>query len=80
MADQTSKGARPGETCADCIHYEAAATDPSSGRCRRNPPAIVNDTLEANTPEARFVSMWPIVTKNDWCGEFVPVEAPANSP
>jgi hypothetical protein len=71
----TGKETRPENTCGGCFHFEPAADD-SSGRCRRYPPMVVNDSLEADTPEARFVSLWPMVTKNDWCGEFTPATGP----
>jgi len=70
MAEATTKPA-PEQICGNCAHYNAASVqDLSRGRCRRYPPTVVNDSLEADTPEARFVSRWCEVEEIDWCGEY----------
>lgn len=52
------------KSCAKCWY----ATESQYTRdyvCRVNPPAVVLG--EFHTPR----TIWPVVTKDDWCGRFV---------
>lgn len=45
------------ETCATCRFCHLSVTPP---KCRKRPPVLLPNG----------VSMWPAVTKADWCGDW----------
>ena len=45
--------------CENCAFYKGAE-DVRFGHCHRNPPQIAD----------RAVTIWPQVSRHDWCGEF----------
>jgi len=47
--------------CADCVYYKHKANDLAFGDCRRHAPRP-----DQSTPD----TFWPIVSRDDWCGEF----------
>ena len=52
-----------GFKCEDCKYFEQC--NKFLGWCRRNPPTIL-------LTEDRFGDgVWPNVSQEDWCGEFV---------
>lgn len=52
------------ESCLTCRYCRTSSTPP---RCRRRPPTVL--------PTGS--SMWPAVTKTDWCGDWTVKEAEA---
>ncbi len=45
----------PREVCAKCRHWS------NVGECRRDPPRLVEDAIYGK---------WPLVSPDDYCGEF----------
>ena len=65
----------PDQVCRACRYYAPEADAAIVGRCRRYPPAIVavgEWEHEYNTFKLAADQEWPIVSDDDWCGEFVP--------
>ena len=54
------------KACANCAHYQAAAS--AAGECRRHAPQTVAFEVD---DEVTFVTRFPSVKAEDWCGEFV---------
>lgn len=53
--------------CKACSFYEdhivnAGAAAEDAGLCRFNPPV--------SQPDANARGLWPVVSANDWCGQF----------
>ncbi|MBB3810053.1 hypothetical protein [Pseudochelatococcus contaminans] len=53
-------------SCTGCIFFDDSnkqtASVANTGVCRFNPPAPKADS--------ETVSLWPVVTAEDWCGHF----------
>ena len=65
------------KTCETCKYYDPNPVDGGSGdegRCRRNPPQILqmveDEVLADETPYAA----WPVINYLCWCGEHTPKE------
>jgi hypothetical protein len=61
-------------SCLECNFYQPVAAlvclprNERFGECRRHPPKSVGAPLHR---EDRTRAMFPIVSEDDWCGEFV---------
>ncbi|WP_442511621.1 hypothetical protein SH528x_003303 [Novipirellula sp. SH528] len=66
-------------TCDECNFYQPVSTTmclPRSqrfGECRRKPPRVVDAPSHR---EHQTLAVFPVVSENDWCGEFVEWPAP----
>ncbi|AYD04237.1 hypothetical protein [Neorhizobium sp. NCHU2750] len=54
-------------SCKSCSFYEdhvvnAGSAPADAGLCRFNPPV--------SQPEVNSRGLWPVVSANDWCGQF----------
>lgn len=61
--------------CGDCEFY-------STGYCLRMPPQViwadvVRIGLNQYTAPGKHETRWPDVSKDNWCGEFKALSAPA---
>lgn len=56
-----------GSTCATC-KFAAPKTGYEQHQCRRNAPDLRTVSPHIDTRE--HVPIWPIVSSNDWCGEY----------
>jgi hypothetical protein len=54
--------------CENCLYYEKNEDLPTNGRCHRNPPQVVTDD------EGDPYTMWPFVSKDEYCGEYLVFE------
>jgi hypothetical protein len=65
------------DTCAACRFFEGQGFTPyTMGRCRRHAPTVTErDELVryGNPDQFKRVSnsVWPPVTHQDWCGDFL---------
>jgi hypothetical protein len=60
-------------TCQWCQPADAKQIDPGAhAQCRRWPPTLTR-VIWLGTPQAR--SIWPCVTQDDWCGEYLSRDA-----
>jgi len=79
----TDPRAAPVDYCNNCFYFWSySSTDMERGICRRSPPQIVNNALDAKDPEFNFISWWPEVDGEEWCGhhkKLITVEQ-GNSP
>lgn len=50
------------QTCGSCRYYHGNRAD-EYGYCRRFPPV-------ASIQDGAAVTLWPVVTLPNWCGEF----------
>lgn len=57
------------EQCKDCKYYQK---DPGEiGECHRFPPTVVEgSTGEADNISSNTYHIFPIVSSENWCGEF----------
>ncbi len=70
----------PEEKCATCRFFHDQ--QPSEmrggsraelfGYCRRQPPSVIPQIFVGNPPSMPQ-TVWPIVAKEDWCGEYKPI-------
>jgi len=55
--------------CMRCDFFEPQ--DDLVGECRRMAPRpVAASGLDFNDPDA-MMALWPVVSQDDWCGEFV---------
>jgi hypothetical protein len=55
--------------CLRCDFFEPQ--DDLVGECRRRAPRpVAASGLDFNDPDA-MMALWPVVSQDDWCGEFV---------
>lgn len=60
------------DTCARCRWYDAVRADMSI--CRLRPPTGTGALVQgiSGKPGWVYTALWPVVTSQDWCGEFSP--------
>lgn len=61
--------------CDNC-RYFCPTGDSGEGDCRRHAPqpAILRDRGHRDDDHARFMSWWPTVNDDDWCGDFESID------
>lgn len=52
--------------CLNCMYF-MEAEDTAGYFCRRYPPQIMFEQFEDGS--GQFVSAWPSIDPNEWCGE-----------
>jgi len=61
------------KACQNCAHYAAQGDqrlDNAGGECRRKAPRIAPDSAMYAARDVGPFGYWPVVTKNQWCGDF----------
>lgn len=57
--------------CEDCRWFKPKTnTYGPSSSCRRFAPQIVIVSKEGNSAALEAITRWPVVSKDDFCGEF----------
>ena len=56
--------------CGNCTYWNML--EDGSGECRRHAPQTVAFEVD---DEMTFESMFPVVSADDWCGDFYPGES-----
>lgn len=57
--------------CNECLFFKQINME--VGECRRHPPTIVgalHERSEDVNEEVSFMTRWPVIAGDDWCGEF----------
>lgn len=57
---------RPTASCAECLYYQVVneETPNKHCECHRRSPIIIEAETNAH-------AAWPVVLKDDWCGEYI---------
>lgn len=58
-----------GRSCGQCFFWEPAGEKRTSGVCHRFPPRTVVFEDENGDTDIKG-SVWPLVSAEQWCGEF----------
>ena len=56
--------------CGNCTYWNVLEN--GNGECRRHAPQTIAFEVDE---EVKFESKFPVVTAEDWCGDFYPGEA-----
>jgi hypothetical protein len=59
--------------CKDCRFWQRGFPQKAAGRCRRNPPVIVDSLVRRDDygrDDVTDATMFPITDEADWCGEY----------
>ena len=70
----------PDEKCENCRFFNDQRPSEAGGGsraelygyCRRQPPSVIQQTLVGANQASMPQTAWPIVGKEDWCGEYKP--------
>lgn len=58
------------ERCADCRYIDTRSSPRDLGHCRRNAPRSHLVSADVETEDLRVRGVWPLVSYDDWCGQF----------
>jgi len=58
------------ENCSDCRFLDTRAASRDLGYCRRNAPRSHLVAVDVNNEDLRVRGVWPLVSLDDWCGQF----------
>ncbi len=57
--------------CADCRFFLVNPKHPAGGKCRKNPPVVIQASTDCGPSGYKFdlETVWPWVSVEDSCGE-----------
>jgi hypothetical protein len=58
------------ERCSDCRFLDTRISSRDLGHCRRNAPRSHLVSADVETEDLRVRGVWPLVSHDDWCGQF----------
>jgi hypothetical protein len=58
------------DNCSDCRFFDNENTTGELGKCRRNAPRSHLISADVDADEQRVRGVWPLVSEDDWCGQF----------
>jgi hypothetical protein len=64
------------KNCENCRYFAAFGGESERGDCRRYAPHPSNVRVDNRDDDGsvRFESWWPVMSHDDWCGEFEKID------